>query len=54
MELLIITCSQLILIDLHNKSLLMKLKMSRLVATAKFLEGVVVYFWDGKGEESQD
>ena len=43
-ELLIVTCSELILIDLNEKEIVVKLKMEKLMATGKFLEGVVLYF----------
>ena len=43
-----------LLIDIKNKEILLKLKIEKLLATGKFLEGVVLYFQDGSGENSQD
>ena len=53
-ELLIVTCSELILIDLNDKDIVLKLRMEKLLATGKFLEGVVLYFQDEREDDSQD
>ena len=36
-ELLIVTCSELLLIDLNDKEVVLKLRMDELLATGKFL-----------------
>jgi hypothetical protein len=48
-----VTCSELILIDLSDKDIIIKLRMDRMLATGKFLEGVVLYF-EGENDDSQD
>lgn len=42
------------MIDLHEKEIVLKLKMERLMATGKFLEGVVLYFHSDDADDSQD
>lgn len=46
-DILIVTCSELILIDLETKEVKLKLKMEELLATGKFTEGVVLYYQSG-------
>jgi hypothetical protein len=49
-DILIITCSELILIDLESKEVRLKLRTEQLMATGKFTEGVVLYYQDGSSE----
>jgi hypothetical protein len=53
-DILIITCSELILIDLGSKEVKLKMRTQELMATGKFTEGVVLYYQDGHSEEDQD
>ena len=46
-----ITCENLYLLNIETERLIMRIKNSRMIATGKFLEGVVLYYDDGRGEQ---
>ena len=50
---LLISCDSLFLLNIENDSLILEVKTDKMIATGKFLEGVVLYFDEGNGEQEE-
>lgn len=52
-EAVLITCDSLYLLNIQSDKLELEIKNDKMIATGKFLEGVVLYYEDGTGEQEE-